>query len=225
MPYNDLSIFGPELSLCGLAIVVLVADLIVPRRWRLLPAGLAAVGLAIPVYLVASRWMGPQTFEFMGAYVIDSFADSFKLVLLAAALLVILLSVDYLRRLERGFGEYFALLLFSLTGMMLLTGAFDLIIIYLSFEMISLSGYVLTGYMKQDRKSNEAALKYFLYGAAASAVMLYGIYWAVQLASARLPLASWPRGRPQRSRCSRPSCRAHWCRWGYRRCMCCGWQA
>ncbi len=175
MPYNDLSIFGPELSLCGLALVVLVADLIVPRRWRLLPAGLAAVGLAVPVYLVASRWMAPQTFEFMGAYVIDSFADSLKLVLLAAAFLVILLSVDYLRRLERGFGEYFALLLFSLTGMMLLTGAFDLIIIYLSFEMISLSCYVLTGYMRQDRKSNEAALKYFLYGAAASGVMLYGI--------------------------------------------------
>ncbi len=119
--------------------------------------------------------MGPRTYEFMGAYVIDSFAGSFKLVLLTAAFLVILLSVDYLRRLERGFGEYFALLLFSLTGMMLLTGAFDLIIIYLSFEMISLSCYVLTGYMKQDRKSNEAALKYFLYGAAASGVMLYGI--------------------------------------------------
>ena len=175
MPYNDLSIFGPELSLCGLALVVLIVDLIVPRRWRLVPAGVAAVGLAIPVYLVASRWMGPPTFEFMGAYVIDSVADSLKLVLLAAAFLVILLSVDYLRRLERGFGEYFALLLFSLTGMMLLTGAFDLIIIYLSFEMISLSCYVLTGYMKRDRKSNEAALKYFLYGAAASGVMLYGI--------------------------------------------------
>ncbi len=175
MPYGDLSIFGPELSLCGLAVIVLIADLVVPRRWRLVPAGLAAVGLAVPVYLVASRWMGPRTYEFMGAYVIDSFAGSFKLVLLTAAFLVILLSVDYLRRLERGFGEYFALLLFSLTGMMLLTGAFDLIIIYLSFEMISLSCYVLTGYMKQDRKSNEAALKYFLYGAAASGVMLYGI--------------------------------------------------
>jgi len=175
MPYGDLSIFGPELSLCGLAIVVLVADLIVQRRWRLLPAGVAAVGLAVPVYLVASRWMGPRTYEFMGAYVIDSFADSFKLVLLTAAFLVILLSIDYLRGLERGFGEYFALLLFSLTGMMLVTGAFDLIIIYLSFEMISLSCYVLTGYMRQDRKSNEAALKYFLYGAAASGVMLYGI--------------------------------------------------
>ncbi len=67
MPYGDLSIFGPELSLCGLAIVVLIADLVVPRRWRLVPAGLAAVGLAVPVYLVASRWMGPRTYEFMGS--------------------------------------------------------------------------------------------------------------------------------------------------------------
>ncbi len=190
MPYNDLSIFGPELSLCGLAIVVLVADLIVPRRWRLVPAGVALVGLAIPVYLVASRWMAPQTFEFMGAYVIDSFADSLKLVLLAAAFLVILLSVDYLRRLKRGFGEYFALLLFSLTGMMLLTGAFDLIIIYLAFEMISLSCYVLTGYMKQDRKSNEAALKYFLYECCTASRSSTG--WAVQPASARLRPALWP---------------------------------
>ncbi len=175
MPYRDLSIFAPELSLCGLAIAVLVADLIVPRTWRRLPAGLAAVGLVVPLYFVARLWPGPLQFEFMGAYAVDSFSGAFKILLLVAAFLVILLSFDYLRKLERGFGEYFALLLFSLTGMMLLTGAVDLIVIYLAFEMVSLSSYVLTGYMKRDPKSNEAELKYFLYGAAASGVMLYGI--------------------------------------------------
>ncbi len=175
MPYINLSVFAPELSLCGLAILVLVADLIVPRAWRRLPAALAAVGLAVPLYFVARLWQEPLQFEFTGAYVVDGFSGAFKMLLLFAAFLVILLSFDYLRKLERGFGEYFALLLFSLTGMLLLTGAADLIVIYLAFEMISLSCYVLTGYMKRDPRSNEAALKYFLYGAAASGVMLYGI--------------------------------------------------
>ncbi len=175
MPYSNLSVFAPELSLCGLAILVLVADLIVPRAWRRVPAGLAAVGLVVPLYFVARLWPEPLQFEFTGAYAIDGFSGAFKILLLFAAFLVILLSFDYLRKLQRGFGEYFALLLFSLTGMMLLTGAADLIVIYLAFEMISLSCYVLTGYMKRDPRSNEAALKYFLYGAAASGVMLYGI--------------------------------------------------
>ena len=176
MPVQNLSLFLPELLLCAVAIGVLMLDLFLTgERKRWLPL-VSVAGLLVFALAAVSQWdpaRAPVT-EFWGSYSIDRFAVFFKLLFAAIGIMVIVLSTDYFRKVH-AYGEYFALLLFALLGMVLLAGAVDLITIYLAFELVSLVSYVLAGYLRRDRKSNEASLKYFLYGAAASAVMLYGM--------------------------------------------------
>lgn len=176
MPVQNLTLFIPELLLCALAIGVLMLDLFLSRdqkRW--LPvvtvAGLALFGIAS-----VQQWdpSHAPVLEFWGSYSIDSFAVFFKVLFAVVGILIVLLSTDFFRKIY-AYGEYFSLLLFALVGMSLLAGAVDLVTIYLAFELVSLVSYVLAGYLRRDRRSNEASLKYFLYGAAASAVMIYGM--------------------------------------------------
>lgn len=173
---TELTLFLPELTLCGAALVVLIMDLILPRERRHLAAVLAALGCVLLVATALPLWDPERTSTllFWGSYRLDNFAVFFKILFGVIGLLTILLSTDFFRRVH-AYGEYFSLLLFVLLGMTLLAGAVDLITIYLSFELISLLSYVLAGYLRQDAKSNEAALKYFLYGSAASGVMIYGM--------------------------------------------------
>ncbi len=92
-----------------------------------------------------------------------------------AGALVVLLSMDYLRRTGADSGEYYALVLFATAGMMLLASAGDLIVVFLALELMSLSLYVLAGLFKRELASGEASMKYFLLGAFASSFLLYGI--------------------------------------------------
>ena len=174
MPYSNLQLFAPELWLCGLGLLVLIADLVLPRRLAWVMPTLATVGLLACVRPILGLWGGPPATEFHGAYAIDNLAVFFKLLFVACGVLVILLSVDYFRR-EESYGEYFAFIVLLVLGACLLAGANDLVLIYLSFELVSLTSYLLATWRKQDPKSNEAGIKYFIYGAAASAVMLYGL--------------------------------------------------
>lgn len=177
MPVSDLTTAMVDVYLAALAVVVLLLDLALPRQWRKEKVIVATAGLLLGLVPVAVLWsLGPAT-EFSGAYVLDHFALFFKALFMVAGVLVALLSSDYFRHLPRGFGEYFFLLIIIVLGCSLLASAGDLIIIYVAFEMISLSSYVLAGYLRENRRSNEAGLKYFLFGAAASAVMLYGFTW------------------------------------------------
>jgi NADH-quinone oxidoreductase subunit N len=173
---KDLTLFMPELLLCGTALAVLLLDLFLPRERRPLTAAVAALGCVLLVATALPLWDPERTptLLFWNSYRLDNFAVFFKVLFGLIGLLTILLSTDFFRRVH-AYGEYFSLLLFVLTGMTLLAGAVDLITIYLSFELISLLSYVLAGYLRSDPKSNEAALKYFLYGSAASGVMLYGL--------------------------------------------------
>jgi NADH-quinone oxidoreductase subunit N len=176
MPVQNITTFLPEIILALVGLGVLVLDLFLrPEHKRLLPVvtvvGLVAFGTA------AWRLWDPgrmPVFEFWHSMLLDNYAVFFKLLFAAGGILIVLLSTAFLRKVY-AYGEYFALLLFTLLGMSLLSGAVDLITIYLSFELVSLSSYVLAGYLRRDAKSNEAALKYFLYGASASAVMIYGM--------------------------------------------------
>lgn len=174
MPYQDLSVFAPELWLCGLALLVLVLDLLLPRRAAWLSAAAALVGLVVCARPVLDLLGAGPASEFMGSVAVDGFAVTFKLLFLACGVFVILLSVDFFTRSE-AYGEYFSLVVFLVLGMCLLSCARDLILIYLSFELVSLTSYLLVAWRKTDPKSNEAGVKYFIFGAAASAVMLYGL--------------------------------------------------
>jgi len=119
-------------------------------------------------------WGGNFPAIFNNMLAVDNFALFFKLLFLGIAFLVILTSIDYVAKFARFQGEYYALVLFSTLGMMLMAATIDLIAIYIALELTSISLYALVGFLK-DTKSTEASLKYLLLGATASAVLLYGM--------------------------------------------------
>jgi NADH-quinone oxidoreductase subunit N len=111
---------------------------------------------------------------FNGMMIVDRFSNFFNIVFLASAGLTLLASFRYLDREKIQHPEYYLLVLFSALGMMLMASAQDLIIVFIALEIMSLSVYTLVGFRRVDRRSNEAAMKYFVLGSAASAVLLYG---------------------------------------------------
>ncbi|MBI5287204.1 MAG: NADH-quinone oxidoreductase subunit N, partial [Deltaproteobacteria bacterium] len=110
-----------------------------------------------------------------GMFVLDGYATFFKFIFYIATVLTILLSLHYGRVEGIGIGEYYILLLFSLSGMMTLASGADLLTIYLGIELMTLPVYVLVGFARREIRSNEAAMKYVILGAFSSAILLYGI--------------------------------------------------
>ncbi len=184
LPYSNLSVFAPEISLCALGLFVLAIDLVVTgtgagrasrsaRGRRLVPA-VTMLGLLGCFTLVLSQWGNAPTTEFQGAVAVDSLALLFKLVFIACGILIAVLAADFFGR-EESPGELFSFIVLLVLGMCLLAGANDLVLLYLAFELVSLTAYLLVAWRKHDRLSAEAGMKYFIYGAAASGVMLYGL--------------------------------------------------
>jgi NADH-quinone oxidoreductase subunit N len=168
----NLELFAPELSITASAIIVILLDLVVRRKGLLVIVSL--VGLAIAAGFTLAMWGGSSQTIFNNMLVVDNFALFFKLLFLGIAALVILASMDYAEKFIRFRGEYHALVLLSALGMMLMSATAELISIYVALELTSISLYILAGFLK-DRKSSEAALKYLLLGAIASAVLLFGM--------------------------------------------------
>jgi NADH-quinone oxidoreductase subunit N len=168
----NLALFIPELTLAVFAILVILLDLGVRQKAVLGSVSLA--GLVIAGGFSVAMWGGSYPAIFNNMLAVDNFALFFKLLFLGIAFLVILASADYVAKFARFQGEYYALILLSTLGMMLMAATADLISLYVSLELTSISLYVLVGFLK-DRKSTEASLKYLLLGALASAVLLYGM--------------------------------------------------
>ncbi len=164
----------PVLIVLGTAGLVLLVDLLPPYRTKEHLASISLAGI-IAALLVSVRLWGVDVRTFHGMVLLDNYALFFDIVVCYAAALIVLLSVDYLRRTGAECGEYYALILFSASGMMLMAAAGDLIIVFLALETMSLSLYVLTGLFKTRLESGEASMKYFLLGAFASSFFLYGI--------------------------------------------------
>ncbi len=175
MPIRDFTLVMPDLYLAALAVVVLLVDLLLPARWRKQKATIAGLGLLLGFYPIITLWGHSPTTEFWGSYAVDNYALFFKGLFISCGLLVILFSVDFFRNLRRGYGEYFSFIIFMVLGMSLLASVVDIIALYIAFELVSIGGYILVGYLKRDARSNEASLKYFIYGAVASAIILYGL--------------------------------------------------
>ncbi len=177
MRASDLTYLLPELVLLGGAALVLLLDLVWLRRageqrGRFLPY------VALAVLLVAALGLIPSIGDSVSVatmLVLDPFALFFKAFALLAVALIILLSTPYMQTRTPFSGEFYAFLLATALAICLAVSASNLVMIYLSMEFLSITSYVLAGYFRQDRKSGEAALKYFLYGSTASAVMLYGM--------------------------------------------------
>ena len=173
---SDLSRFWPEVALTVAILAVVLVDASgVPQRHRI-SQGLAVAGLVAAggLLLTIPTGLGPL---WGGMLATDPLATFFKALLIGAALLVLLaFTFRNSRELSGlGQGEFYALMLAATLASVLLVSANDLLMLYLSLEMLSLSSYVLVAYMKGDRMSNEASLKYILFGAVSTGVMLYGL--------------------------------------------------
>ena len=164
----DLGPIMPEIVLTVLALLVLVADLVIKRTETI---GLMSI---IAAAVVAYTMQGAQGVAFNGMFISDGYSMFFKIIFIMNLILTVLISVKYIKIVRVNFGEYYSLLLFSTLGMMIMASAGDLIVLYLGLELMALSVYILAGFIRYDMKSNEAALKYFLLGAFASAFLLYG---------------------------------------------------
>lgn len=176
---SDLQLIIPELILTVFACVTLVMEVILPYRKSKLTAyfSLAGVVLTFISLLVQWRYVGAYLpFDgFYGMVRIDDFALLFKAIFLVAAALAIGISTRYLDIEGEQHGEYYALVLFATVGMMFIACGYDLISLYVSLELMALTFYVLVAFTKREKRSNEAAMKYFLLGAFSSGVLLYGM--------------------------------------------------
>lgn len=166
--------FLPEIVLTVVATLLMVLDPILSRQSRHLFGHLSLLGLlgAMAASVAAYGNPGPA---FSGMLVVDGFATFFRLVVLGVGILTILPSYRYLDREGAETGEYHALLLFSIVGQCVMVTANELIMIFIGLEISSISSYVLAGYLRDDRRANESALKYFLLGSFATAFFLYGV--------------------------------------------------
>ncbi|MCX5717693.1 MAG: NADH-quinone oxidoreductase subunit N [Nitrospirae bacterium] len=164
----DLGPVMPEIVMTCLALLILLADLVIKRKETI--AFLSIVSVAAVTYLL----VGSTGITFNGMFIADNYSLFFKLIFMLNVVLTVLISVKYIAIEKVNFGEYYSLILLSTLGMMLMASAGDLITLYLGLELMALSTYVLAGFLRHDIKSNEAAMKYFLLGAFASAFLLYG---------------------------------------------------
>ncbi|MDT5159146.1 MAG: NADH-quinone oxidoreductase subunit [Acidobacteriota bacterium] len=179
----DLNLIAPEIILAVCACVALVLEVVLPKRlsrWTGYFA-LAATALAAASVVVLG-WpflSGADTSSaltgFYGTVKVDGFAVVFKLIFLLSAALTVAISLRYLDEEGEQRGEYYALVLFATTGMMFLASGYDLIVLFISLELMALTFYVLVGYTKREKRSNEAGMKYFLLGAFSSGILLYGM--------------------------------------------------
>lgn len=185
---EDLRWVTPEIILTGFLLLVLLADLTRMRKGAvgaLALVGILAAGLACAAYLrsypdaPAFFWGARETrlerTAFGNAYRLDAFSYAFKLLFLGAAFLVGLFSWPVVRGWSSGRGEFFALLVASTLGLVLMASANDLLLMYLALEFSSITSYVLAGLKRRSRPGAEASLKYIIYGAGASGMMIYGM--------------------------------------------------
>ncbi len=172
MSTSDLLPALPFLIISIWAIVLLMVDLFVSNKSTI--AILSAVGVTLALVAVIARF-GSDQVAFDGMIVADSFSDFLQIVILATALLGIAVAYDYLRRMHMERGEYYALMLFTVAGMLLMSLAGDLILVFLAIELLSLPLYVMSGFARPEKGSEEAAMKYFILGAFSSAFLVYGI--------------------------------------------------
>jgi NADH-quinone oxidoreductase subunit N len=173
-PLRDVALLLPEILIAIAACVVLLVDIVTQRQHRQ-RLGWGCVGVVILTLLVMLLLPAGAGSIFAGMFVADSYTNFFRVLFLIAAALTVLISLRYLEDEETHYGEYYALLLFATVGMMFMAGGGDLITIYLGLELMSLSTYVLAGFIRRDVVSTEAAVKYFLMGAFTSGILLYGL--------------------------------------------------
>lgn len=174
----------PEMELLLFALGILVFDFLLEKKEKHFNAYLALLGIAgssIGLFMQIQRYnalrldpSAPPLLGFSNTVVVDGFFIVFAFLFLAAAALVILLSLRYMDIEREQEGEFYALILFACIGMMFMASGIDLVVLFLGLETMALSFYVLTGFLRANKRSNEAAVKYLLLGAFSSGILAYG---------------------------------------------------
>ena len=165
----------PEAIVIATLIVVLMVDLIVGRTSTRWTPYLAIAGLLAAIVALYYQWDITNPIGFLGGFNSDALSVVFRGIVALSAAVTILMSITYIEQSGTSLGEFVAILLTAAIGGMFLSGANELVMIFISLETLSISSYLLTGYTKRDPRSNEAALKYLLIGASSSAIFLYGV--------------------------------------------------
>jgi NAD(P)H-quinone oxidoreductase subunit 2 len=165
----------PEAIVTLTLLVVLVGDLILGRTAASKLSYIAVGGLLLSTAALTLQWDNPHPTAFIGAFNSDPLSVVFRGTIVLSAAVTILMSVSYVEQTGTALAEFVTILLTATLGGMFLSGATELVTIFVSLETLSISSYLMTGYMKRDPRSNEAALKYLLIGASSSAVFLYGV--------------------------------------------------
>jgi NADH-quinone oxidoreductase subunit N len=171
----DYHAIAPVLILSATILIVLVTDLFLSPRRKAASMWVSLVGVLFTLGAVLSLVGGGVRVTFGGVYVVDSFTLVFQAFFMGAAAVVLLISYRYLR--DGGFyqGEYYFLLLTSFLGCLLMPASRDLLMLFLSLELVSAPGFLMAAFRKSDVKGNEGGLKFFLIGVLSTAVMLYGM--------------------------------------------------
>ena len=165
----------PETITASVAVIIMMIDAIARNIERRLAGIVSLLGLIGAAVAVASLWGSNGETSFKGMIITDNFRLSFSFIFLLVTFLTVLISLRWVDEESLPVGEYFALLMFATTGMLFMSAANDLVMIFLGLEITSISTYVLCGYRRKDLRSNESAMKYFILGSVSTAFLLYGI--------------------------------------------------
>jgi NADH-quinone oxidoreductase subunit N len=165
----------PEIFLLSAACLVLVVDLFLSQRTRLVTYGLTLASLLGAVAVTVWVSNGETQILFDGSYVRDPVSDMVKIGLLIVTLFAVVYAKDYLVQQDIYRGEYFMLVLFATLGMMIMASAYSFLTVYLGLELLALSLYSLVPFNRDSQQGSEAGMKYFVLGALASGMLLYGI--------------------------------------------------
>ena len=176
-PFGDYLRFLPEIIMTVAGTLIMVLQVLMPEskpKSSLGHVSLVAFAIALWATINANSVQGTA---FSGMLIIDGYATFFRVLVIGVGILSVLCAYQYLTRERANQGEYYALILFSVVGQCVMVAANELIMIFIGLEISSIATYVLAGYLRDDKRNNEAALKYFLLGSFATAFLLYGIAW------------------------------------------------
>jgi NADH-quinone oxidoreductase subunit N len=172
----------PMVLLTVFALGILLIDLLLPPQWKwanavtaLAGIGFAAYATVFRVHLALDRSHMPSLGAFVNSMIVDHFTLYFWYLFLAGAAIAVLMSIHYMEVEREHHGEFYALILFSVVGMMCMAAGIDVVLIFIGLELMAISTYVLVGFLRRDRRSNEASLKYLLLGAFSSGIFAYGL--------------------------------------------------
>lgn len=170
----------PEIAISAVLLLIVLLDLIFHKDKRIIPFAVIAGIIITAIFVFEQFGMEGTAFRTGGAegmITVDPFAAFFKIIILTSTIALVFFSYnsDEIIKIVDRIGEYYALILGMVLGMFLMVSASDLILIYLSLELMSLSSYVLAGFTKLRERNSEASLKYMIYGAISSGIMLFGI--------------------------------------------------